>query len=88
MVSHVHDDKKILNRGPRLQGQMNAVEQSLLNPETGCIQVLQQVAAIKGAINGLMNELIKTHLREHVIGEATVNEEELAEFLKLLKRYG
>ncbi|WP_313484166.1 metal/formaldehyde-sensitive transcriptional repressor [Acinetobacter variabilis] len=87
-MSHVHDDKKILNRVRRLQGQMNAVEQSLLNPETGCIQVLQQVAAIKGAINGLMNELIETHLREHVIGEATVNEEELAEFLKLLKRYG
>jgi len=88
VVSHVHDDKKILNRVRRLQGQMNAVEKSLLNPETGCIQVLQQVAAIKGAINGLMNELIETHLREHVIGEATVNEEELAEFLKLLKRYG
>lgn len=88
MLSHVHDDKKILNRVRRLQGQMNAVEQSLLNPETGCIQVLQQVAAIKGAINGLMNESMETHLREHVIGEATVNEEELAEFLKLLKRYG
>ena len=88
MVSHVHDDKKILNRVRRLQGQMNAVEQSLQNPETGCIQVLQQVAAVKGAINGLMNELIETHLREHVIGEAMVNEEELAEFLKLLKRYG
>ena len=71
---------KILNRVRRLQGQMNAVEQSLLNPEAGCIQVLQQVAAIKGAINGLMNELIETHLREHVIGEAAVNEEELAEF--------
>lgn len=87
-MSHVHDDKKILNRVRRLQGQMNAVEQSLLNPEAGCIQVLQQVAAIKGAINGLMNELIETHLKEHVIGEAAVNEEELAEFLKLLKRYG
>ena len=88
MVSHVHDDKKILNRVRRLQGQMNAVEQSLLNPEAGCIQVLQQVAAIKGAINGLMNESMETHLREHVIGEAAVNEEKLAEFLKLLKRYG
>ncbi|UXI51443.1 metal/formaldehyde-sensitive transcriptional repressor [Acinetobacter variabilis] len=87
-MSHVHDDKKILNRVRRLQGQMNAVEQSLQNPETDCIQVLQQVAAVKGAINGLMNELIETHLREHVIGEAAVNEEELAEFLKLLKRYG
>lgn len=87
-MSHVHDDKKILNRVRRLQGQMNAVEQSLLNPEAGCIQVLQQVAAVKGAINSLMNELIETHLREHVIGEAAVNEEKLAEFLKLLKRYG
>lgn len=87
-MSHVHDDKKTLNRVRRLQGQMNAVEQSLQNPETGCIQVLQQVAAVKGAINGLMNELIETHLREHVIGEAAVNEEEMAEFLKLLKRYG
>lgn len=87
-MSYVHDDKKILNRVRRLQGQMNAVEQSLQNPETGCIQVLQQVAAVKGAINGLMNELIETHLREHVIREAAVNEEELAEFLKLLKRYG
>ncbi|WP_312158039.1 metal/formaldehyde-sensitive transcriptional repressor [Acinetobacter variabilis] len=87
-MSHVHDDKKILNRVRRLQGQMNAVEQSLLNPEAGCIQVLQQVAAVKGAINGLMNELIETHLREHVTGEAAVNEEKLAEFLKLLKRYG
>ncbi|NHB65681.1 metal/formaldehyde-sensitive transcriptional repressor [Acinetobacter sp. GFQ9D192M] len=87
-MSHVHDDKKILNRVRRLQGQMNAVEQSLLNPEAGCIQVLQQVAAVKGAINGLMNELIETHLREHVIGEGAVNEEKLAEFLKLLKRYG
>ena len=87
-MSHVHDDKKILNRVRRLQGQMNAVEQYLLNPEAGCIQVLQQVAAVKGAINGLMNELIETHLREHVIGEAAVNEEKLAEFLKLLKRYG
>ena len=87
-MSHVHDDKKILNRVKRLQGQINAVEQSVLNPETGCIQVLQQVAAIKGAVNGLMNELIEAHLREHVIAEAAVNEEELAEFLKLLKRYG
>lgn len=88
-MGHLHQDKKILNRVKRLQGQINAVEQALLQPEAGCIEVLQQAAAIKGAVNGLMNELIEAHLRHHVIAgaEAAVNEEELAEFLKLLKRY-
>ena len=87
-MSHLHQDKKILNRVKRLQGQINAVEQALQQPEAGCIAVLQQAAAIKGAVNGLMNELIEAHLRHHVLSADTkVNEEELAEFMKLLKRY-
>lgn len=87
-MSHLHQDNKILNRVKRLQGQLNAVEQSLLQPDAECIAVLQQAAAIKGAVNGLMNELIEAHLRHHVIGaEQTVNEAEMAEFMKLLKRY-
>ncbi len=87
-MSHLHQDKKILNRVKRLQGQINAVEQALQQPEAGCIAVLQQAAAIKGAVNGLMNELIEAHLRHHVLGSDTqVNEQELAEFMKLLKRY-
>ena len=46
-MSHLHHDKKILNRVKRIQGQMTAVEKSLLNPESSCIEVLQQVAAVK-----------------------------------------
>ncbi|OTG63237.1 transcriptional repressor RcnR to maintain nickel and cobalt homeostasis [Acinetobacter sp. ANC 4470] len=88
-MAHLHQDQKIQNRVKRLKGQINAVEQALNSPESSCIAVLQQVAAIKGAVNGLMNELIESHLRHHVITEHTeVNEHELAEFLKLLKRYG
>ena len=89
VLSHLHEDKKILNRVKRLQGQVNAVELSITHPDASCIGVLQQVAAIKGAVNGLMNELVEAHLRHHVLAQAEqVNEEELAEFLKLLKRYG
>ena len=36
-MGHLHQDKKILNRVKRLQGQINAVEQALLQPEAGCI---------------------------------------------------
>jgi len=88
-LSHLHQDKKILNRVKRLQGQINAVDQALQQPEAGCIEVLQQVAAIKGAINGLMNELIEAHLRHHVLPEGvSINEQELEEFMTLIKRYG
>ncbi|EET81566.1 metal/formaldehyde-sensitive transcriptional repressor [Acinetobacter radioresistens] len=86
-MGHLHQDKKILNRVKRLQGQLQAVETALQQEDKSCIEVLQQVAAIKGAVNGLMNELIESHLREHVIKQNDDNEKELAEFLKLLKRY-
>ena len=51
-MSHLHQDKKILNRVKRIQGQINAVEQSLADPNKSCIEVLQQVAAVRGAVNG------------------------------------
>lgn len=87
-MSHLNQDKKILNRVKRLKGQINAVEDVIQNDEQSCIDVLQQVAAIKGAVNGLMNELIESHLRNHVLTDATaIDENELEEFLKLLKRY-
>ena len=87
-MSHLNQNKKILNRIRRIQGQTNALEQNILNSENSCIEVLQQVAAIKGAINGLMNELIEHHLREHVLGDTEkIKEKELNEFLALVKRY-
>ena len=87
-MSHLNQNKKILNRIRRIQGQTNALEQNILNSENSCIEVLQKVAAIKGAINGLMNELIELHLREHVLGDTEkIKEKELNEFLALVKRY-
>lgn len=87
-MSHLHQDKKILNRVKRIQGQINAVEQSLADTHKSCIDVLQQVAAVRGAVNGLINQLIEAHLKEHVIKDKdAINEEELKEFLALLSRY-
>ncbi|AZN68424.1 metal/formaldehyde-sensitive transcriptional repressor [Acinetobacter haemolyticus] len=87
-MAHLHHDKKILNRVKRLQGQLNAVEKSLTLPDQSCIEVLQQVAAIKGAVNGLMNQLIEQHLKQHVFKDPEqVNDEEVQKFLTLLQRY-
>ena len=87
-MSHLHHDKKILNRVKRIQGQITAVEKSLTDPESSCIEVLQQVAAVKGAVNGLMNQLIEQHLKELVLKDAKhITEEEIQKFLALLQRY-
>ena len=88
-MGHLYEDQKIKNRVKRLQGQIQAIDQALMQPDSSCIAVLQQVAAVKGAVNGLMNELIEAHLRHHVLKtHSELDEAELAEFLKLLKRYG
>ena len=34
--------------------------------EGECSKVLQQIAAIRGAINGLMGEVLEGHIREHL----------------------
>ena len=36
-----------------------------------CLKVLQQVAAVRGAVNGLMSELLEGHIREHLMNEET-----------------
>lgn len=46
---------------------MNAIERSL-EEERDCSSILQTVAACRGALNGLMSELIEGHVRSHVLG--------------------
>lgn len=85
-MSHLENDQKILNRIRRLQGQMNAVHDAVSDEKVSCIEVLQQVAAIRGAVNGLMNKLVESHLKTHVL-EGEYNEKELEIFLEVLKKY-
>lgn len=57
------EKKKALLRVRRIRGQADALERAL---ETGadCSAVLQQLAAIRGAVNGLMAEVLESHIRE------------------------
>lgn len=63
-MPHTPEEKKrVLARVRRVRGQLDALEQAL---EKGaeCGPVLQQIAAIRGAINGLMAGVLESHLRE------------------------
>jgi DNA-binding FrmR family transcriptional regulator len=69
-VSHtVREKTKLLNRVRRIRGQVEAVERALEH-ELGCADVLQLITAARGAINGLMSEVIEDHIRMHLIDPA------------------
>lgn len=57
--------KPLLTRVRRIKGQAEALEKAL-EAGTECAAVLQQIAAIRGAVNGLMTEVLEGHLREHL----------------------
>lgn len=63
-MPHSPDEKKrSLTRVRRIRGQCDALERAI-EAGTRCGDVLQQIAAIRGAVNGLMAEVMESHLRE------------------------
>ena len=57
------EKKKALVRVRRIRGQADALERALQDG-ADCSAVLQQLAAIRGAVNGLMAEVLESHIRE------------------------
>jgi len=66
MTHTIRGKAKLLGRVRRIRGQVEAVERAL-DAEIGCSDVLQLVASIRGAVNGLMAELVEDHIRLHVV---------------------
>jgi FrmR/RcnR family transcriptional regulator, repressor of frmRAB operon len=66
-LAHVTDQKKkLLTRVSRIQGQLEAIRKAL-EEEVECSALLQQIAACRGAINGLMLEILEGEVRFHVL---------------------
>jgi DNA-binding FrmR family transcriptional regulator len=65
MAHTIRDKKRLLHRVRRLRGQIEAVER-LLENESECAEILQLIAACRGAINGLMAEVLEGHIRCHI----------------------
>lgn len=57
------EKKRVLARVRRIRGQAEALERAL-ESNADCGAVLQQIAAIRGAVNGLMSEVMEAHIRE------------------------
>ncbi len=66
MGDSVAEKRKLLNRGRRLRGQVDALERAI-EADAGCVQVMQLLVAIRGAVNGLMAEVVRDHIELHMI---------------------
>jgi len=63
-MPHSPDEKKrAVARLRRIKGQAEALERAV-EAGTDCSALLQQIAALRGAANGLMAEVLESHLRE------------------------
>jgi FrmR/RcnR family transcriptional regulator, repressor of frmRAB operon len=89
-MPHTPEEKKrVLARVRRVRGQLDALERAL---EEGaqCGPVLQQITAVRGAINGLMAGVLESHLREEFahLGEASkTSQKSIDEVISLVRSY-
>jgi DNA-binding FrmR family transcriptional regulator len=83
MAHTIREQARLLARVRRLKGQVEAVERALAN-EHECAEVLQQLAAIRGAANGLMAAVLEEHAREHLKLD---RDREPEVFLQVIRRY-
>jgi len=65
MTHTIREKAKLLARVRRIRGQVDAIERAL-EAEVGCADVLQVIASVRGAVSGLMAEVIEDHVRCHV----------------------
>ena len=81
----------LLKRVNRIRGQVDAIERALSSDKEDCAGVLQTIAACRGAINGLMAEVMEGHMREHVLSPKLKPSEEQREaaedIIQLINRY-
>lgn len=66
-MSHtIRQRHKLLARVRRIRGQVEAIERAL-DSEAGCDQVLHLIAGTRGAMAGLMAEVVEEHVRTHLV---------------------
>jgi len=90
-MSHtVRDKKKLLGRVRRIRGQVEGLERAI-ESELECADILHRIAAIRGAMNGLMSEVLEEHIRTHIadpdIASARERNKGADELIDVLRSY-
>ncbi|MDB5406656.1 MAG: metal/formaldehyde-sensitive transcriptional repressor [Rhodospirillales bacterium] len=90
-MSHTTRDKqKLLARVRRIRGQVEAIERALTG-EAECDQVMHLIAGARGAMAGLMAEVVEDHVRTHLVDverhPGALNAEAAEQLLEVVRTY-
>ena len=90
MTHTVREKTKLLARVRRIRGQVEAIARAL-DGEAGCDQVLHLIAGVRGAMAGLMAEVVEDHVRTHLVDAdkhpGALNTEATEQLLEVVRTY-
>ena len=86
MAHTIREKTKVLARVNRIKGQLEAFAKAIQS-EQDCYQVMQLLSSCRGALNGLMGDIVEGHIREHIVDAenkklAAESGEDLVEIMK------
>lgn len=90
-MSHtaIHKER-LLARVRRIGGQVASIERALEH-ETECGQVLHLIAGARGAMAGVMAEVVEDHVRNHLVDTAAfpkaLDQEAAEQLIGLIRTY-
>jgi DNA-binding FrmR family transcriptional regulator len=90
MTHTVHEKKKLLARVRRIKGQVEAIERAL-DIDAGCEKILHLLAGARGALAGLMAEVVEDHILTHLVDAekfpAALNTDAAEQLLEVVRTY-
>ena len=86
-MSHLTKEKlELVSRTKKVIGQMESVQRGL-EEDAHCAEVLQRLAAARGAINSLMGELMENHIRNHMPRKNKSSAEAAEDLVEIVRTY-
>jgi DNA-binding FrmR family transcriptional regulator len=86
-MSHLSREKlDLVTRTKKVIGQLESVLRGL-NDDEQCADVLQRLAAARGAINSLMGELLEDHIRNHMQRNSKSSEKAADDVIEIVRTY-
>jgi DNA-binding FrmR family transcriptional regulator len=86
-MSHLSREKlDLVTRTKKVIGQLESVQRAL-EEDAHCADILQRLAAARGAINSLMGELMEDHIRNHMPRKTKSAEEAADDLIEIVRTY-
>ena len=86
-MTHLAREKlDLVTRTKKVIGQLESVLRAM-EEDAHCADLLQRLAAARGAINSLMGELMVDHIRNHMPRKTKSSEEAADDLIEIVRTY-